>query len=722
MRKTPIILILPILFMALTACNNMSKSKMKLEYPVAQKDSVSDNYFGTIVQDPYRWLEDDNSEQTAAWVDAENAVTNKYLDAIPFREDMRKRLETLWNYPKFGTPFKKGDFWYFYKNDGMQAQYVIYQMDSVGGEPRVFLDPNSFSEDGTVSLANLSFSEDGNYAAYSISRGGSDWNEVYVYDVLNKKLLDDHINWVKFSGMSWLGNGFYYGRFPEPVEGELIKGQNTNQQLFYHQVGTSQDKDIPVYSDPKNPSRMYYVGATKDETILLMGGEDPNFKGNALYYKKIKENFSKNDLSDLITIDDSYEFEFGLIGNIGDTIFVKTNQGAPKYRIMALLASKPEAGMFEIIPESEDVLMGVQLFGDYLLTYYLHDAASQAFVYNPDGKLKHKVELPEIGSIGGFGGDEETMTLFYTFNSFTIPGLSYNYDIETNTSTLYQKSLLDFDMNDYETKQVFYKSKDGTSIPMFLVYKKGIELNGKNPTMLYGYGGFNISLTPSFSVDRLIWLEQGGIYAQANLRGGGEYGEEWHLAGTRLNKQNVFDDFIAAADYLIQEGYTSTPYLAISGRSNGGLLVGACMTQRPDLFRVAFPGVGVLDMLRYHKFTIGHYWSVDYGTSDDSVQFANLIKYSPLHNLKEGVCYPSTFIVTADHDDRVFPAHSFKFAAALQAAHSCENPVLIRIDKNAGHGAGKPTAMYIADRVDMWSFAFFEMGITPIYPKETATK
>jgi prolyl oligopeptidase len=715
MRKIKFIFSVGVVATLLISCNSMTTKKNNLIYPTAQKDSVVDNYFGTLVPDPYRWLENDNSEQTKAWIDAENAVTAAYLDSIPFREAMRQRLEKLWNYPKIGTPFKKGDFWYFYKNDGMQSQSVLYQMDNIDGTPRVFLDPNTLSDDGTVALANLSFSENGKYCAYSISRGGSDWNEIFVYDVDNKKLLEDHIQWVKFSGITWLGDGFYYGSFPAPKDGDLIKAQNTHQQVYYHKVGSSQNSDISVYKDFKNPSRMYWVSASKDETFLLLGGEDPSFKGNIQYFKKINAKTPKNDLSNMIAVDESFEFEFGFAGNIGDTLYFKTNKNAPNYKVIAIIASKPEAGSFDVIPESKDVLDGLQVMGDYLIVDYLHDAASQAFVCFSDGKLKHEVVFPGIGTASGLSGDEETMTLFYSFNSFTIPGLSYRYDIEKNSSELHQKSLLDFNMDEYETKQVFYKSKDGTAIPMFLVYKKGLKLNGKNPTMLYGYGGFNVSLTPSFSVDRLLWLEQGGIYAQANLRGGGEYGEDWHVAGTQLNKQNVFDDFIAAAEYLISEKYTSTPYLAISGRSNGGLLVGACMTQRPDLFKVAFPGVGVLDMLRYHKFTIGHYWAVDYGTSDDSIQFANLIKYSPLHNLKKDVVYPSTLIVTADHDDRVFPAHSFKFAAALQENHGGDSPVLIRIDKNAGHGAGKPTAMVIADRVDMWSFAFWEMGIFPKY-------
>jgi prolyl oligopeptidase len=686
----------------------MDSNKEKLSYPAAKKDSVTDNYFGKIVADPYRWLEDDNSEETAQWVNTENIVTKNYLDKIPFRNAMKKRLEKLWNHPVKGTPFKKGKYWYFYKNNGLQAQFVLYQSDSLNGEARVFLDPNAFSEDGTTALGGLSFNRDGKYCAYSISKGGSDWREIFVIDVENNKKLDDHLQWVKFSGMSWLGDGFYYSRYPEPAGDDMLKAKNLNQMIYFHKAGTPQSEDKLVFNDDQHPERMYWFGSTHDERFIVKGGESPDNRGNCLYYKRAGE-------KEFTAIEESFDYQTNIIGNIGDTIYVLTNKNASNYRVFAILASDPEQKEFDIIKEKDDVLQSCKVFGGYLFAGYLHDAASQAFVYEPDGTLKNKVELPAIGSVGGFGGDEDNLIVFYRFSSFTIPGLTYQYDVETNTSTLYEKSEIDFDMDAYETKQVFYKSKDGTKVPMFIVYKKGIELNGKNPTMLYGYGGFNISLEPGFTEDRLIWLEQGGIYAMANLRGGGEYGEKWHEAGTKLNKQNVFDDFIAAAEYLIDNGYTSSPYLAISGRSNGGLLVGATMTQRPDLMRVAFPGVGVLDMLRYHKFTIGYYWANDYGTSEDSVQFFNLIKYSPYHNLKKGTCYPSTLIVTADHDDRVFPAHSFKFAARLQEVQGCNNPVLIRIDKNAGHGAGKPTDMVIQDKVDMWSFAFYEMGITPKY-------
>ncbi len=695
-------------FAILTSCNSMNKKSNKIKYPEAKKDSVVDNYFGTLVSDPYRWLEDDNSKATLHWVDAENKVTAAYLDKIPFREAMRKRLEKLWNHEIESAPFKKGDYWYFYRNSGLQAQNVLYQADSLGGEARVFIDPNTFSEDGTVALGGVWFNKEGSLAAYTVSTGGSDWQEIFVIDTKTGKKTGDHIKWVKFSGVTWLGDGFYYGRYPEPADGDLLKAKNLHQMIYHHKLGTPQSADSLVFKDDEHPDRMYFYSSSKDQRFLFLGGDSPDAPGNVLYYKRAGD-------KDFIPIEESYDYSVNFIGNIGDTLYIQTNKGASKYKVFAVSASDPRQKHIDILPESDDLLQGCNIIGDYLFAVYLHDASSRAFVFNADGSLKNKVDLPAIGSMNGFSGDEKTMTLFYRFSSFTIPGLTYRYDVNANKSTLYKKSDIDFNPDDYITKQVFYKSKDGTRVPMFIVHKKGIKLDGKNPTMLYGYGGFNISLTPSFAEDRILWLEKGGVYAMPNIRGGGEYGEAWHKAGTKLNKKNVFDDFIAAAEYLIKEGYTSSPYLAISGRSNGGLLVGAVMTQRPDLMRVAFPGVGVLDMLRYQKFTIGYYWADDYGTSDDSIQFQNLIKYSPLHNLRESTCYPSTLIVTADHDDRVFPAHSFKFAARLQEVQGCDNPVLIRIDHNAGHGAGKPTAMIIQDKTDMWAFAFYEMGIDVKY-------
>ena len=696
-----------------TSCSNMENKKNaedsqqnNIKYPVALKGDVVDNYFGTEVADPYRWLEDDNSEETGKWVDAENEVTNAYLDKIPFRTAMKERLEKLWNYEKIGTPFKKGDFWYFYKNNGLQNQSVLYRMATLEAEPEEFINPNTFSKDGTTSLSGISFSKDGKICAYLTSKGGSDWNEIFVIDAITKEKLSDHIQHVKFSGVNWYKDGFFYGRFPAPKEGDDLKGKNINQMVYYHKIGDNQDADKLIHQDKENPGRMYSIYASKDEKFLALSGSDPDSRGSSLLYKR-------SDAKDWIAITEEFSNRVSLIGNIGDTLFIQTNVDAPNNKITYVNAGETEQHL--LIAEKEDVMQGVSLKGKYLIAYYLHNASSQAFVYNADGTIKHEVKLPGIGSLSGIGGDEETMTLFYSFSSFTTPSLSYTYDIENNTSELFRKSELDFDMDNYETKQIWYTSTDGTKVPMFIVHKKGIEMNGNNPCMLYGYGGFNISLPPGFSVDRLLWLEQGGIYVQANLRGGGEFGEKWHEAGTQLNKQNVFNDFITAAEYLIENKYTSSEYLAISGRSNGGLLVGATMAQRPQLFKVAFPGVGVMDMLRYHKFTIGYYWANDYGTSDDSIQFNNLIKYSPVHVLKDDECYPSTLIVTADHDDRVFPAHSFKFAARLQEAHGCDSPVLIRIDKNAGHGAGKPTAMVIQDKVDMWSYALYEMGLEAKY-------
>ncbi len=697
-------------FLFLNSCKQTENAEIIMKYPVSKKVDTVDIYFGTNVADPYRWLEDDNSEETKAWVDSQNVITFDYLSKIPFRDSLKSIIQNMWNYPKFGLPFKKGDFWYQYKNDGLQAQSVLYQLDSPDGKAKVFLDPNTFSADGTIALAGLSFSEDGKYCAYSISKGGSDWNEIFVIEVASNTKLDDHLEWIKFSGISWKGDGFYYSSFPKPTDNEVLKAKNLNQKVYFHKIGTSQGTDVLTYEQPAKPERMWGVGTTDDEKFLILSGSDPNFKGNSLSYK------SSDSKGGFVTVEESFDYDCYIAGNVGDTVYVKTNKNAPNNKVYAFVKGK-ETKIFDILPEKKDVLESVMIFGKYIIATYLHDASSQAFVYDFDGKLKHQINLPGIGTLSGFGGDEKSMTIFYSFTSFTMPNTSFSYDIEKNESKVFQKPDLKFNSSDYETKQVFYTSKDGTKIPMFLVYKKGLKLDGNNPTMLYGYGGFNVNLTPSFSVDRMVWIDNGGVYAQPTLRGGGEYGEEWHQAGTQLNKQNVFDDFITAAEYLISNKYTSKDYLAISGRSNGGLLVGACMVQRPDLFKVAFPGVGVLDMLRYHKFTIGYYWAADYGTSDDSIQFANLIKYSPLHNLKEGVCYPSTLIVTADHDDRVFPAHSFKFAARLQEVQGCNKPVIIRIDKNAGHGAGKPTDMVISDKADQWAFAFFEMGIKPFKKK-----
>lgn len=688
----------------LTACNQ--KQEKMIKYPTTAKVDTVDIYHGVEVADPYRWLEDDNSDSTKAWVERENAVTNAYLAEIPFRQKIKDRLTQIWDYPKYGLPFKKGDYRYFYKNDGLQPQYVIYQMTSLEDEnPVVFLDPNTFSEDGTVALSGMSFSKDGKLCAYSLSSGGSDWREIFVMDVDSKQKLDDHLKWIKFSGMSWYKDGFYYSRYDAPAEGDELKGVNENNKVFYHVVGTPQSEDALIFQDPEHPKYGWYMGTTEDEEFLILSGSNPSARGNSLYFKR-----TGDMKADFIAIQEDFEHDTYILDNDGDDLFIMTNKEAPRNRVYKINANEP-AKTREVIPQSTDVLSNVEMVGGKLLVSYMHDACSKAYVYNLDGSLEHEIEIPGIGSISGFSGEKDSDIAFYSFTSFTYPSMAFKYDIKNNKSEIFRESGIDFDIDLYETKQVFYTSKDGTKVPMFIVHKKGLELNGQNPTLLYGYGGFNISLTPSFSISNLVLLENGGVYAMPNIRGGGEYGEEWHEAGMQLNKQNVFDDFIAAAEYLIAEGYTSSEKLAIRGGSNGGLLVGACMTQRPELFKVAIPQVGVMDMLRYHKFTIGYYWIPDYGSSDDKEQFENLIKYSPLHNIKAGVCYPATIITTADHDDRVVPAHSFKFAAELQAKQSCSNPTLIRIESKAGHGAGKSTEKIIEEATDLWAFMFYNLGV-----------
>lgn len=690
-----------------SSCEQTSK---RLDYPVTAKGDVVDNYFGTDVSDPYRWLEDDNSEETKAWVEAQNAVTFGYLETIPFRESIKSRLTQIWDYPKYGLPYKRGDFWYYSKNDGLQQQAVVYQMDDLKSEARIFLDPNTFSEDGTVALGGISFSKNGKYAAYSVSSGGSDWREIYVIDVEKGIKMDDHLEWIKFSGMSWLDDGFFYGRFDTPAKGDELKGVNKNNKVYFHKVGTSQADDKLIYEDPANPMYMWSIYTTDDESIIVLSGRTPSTRGNSLFYKK-----ANNPKGDFTAIEESYDHQVYIVNNVGNTLFIMTNKDAPKNKLFALNIEDKKKTRKEILAEADDVLDGVDVNGGKILANYMHNAASQAFVFNLYGELIHEVKLPGLGSVGGFTGDKDSNTVFYSFTSFTSPNVAYQYNIETNESKIYRKSEIDFDFDGYETKQIFYSSTDGTQIPMFITHKKGLELDGNNPTLLYGYGGFNISLKPSFSVANLIFLENGGVYAMPNLRGGGEFGEDWHQAGTQLNKQNVFDDFITAAEYLIDEGYTNSDKLAIRGGSNGGLLVGACMTQRPELFKVALPAVGVMDMLRYHKFTIGYYWAPDYGTSADSIQFENLIKYSPLHNIHAATKYPATLVTTADHDDRVVPAHSFKFAAELQAKQGGNAPVIIRIETKAGHGAGKSTEKIIDEYTDIWSFVFTNLGMTPFY-------
>ena len=697
------------MIIASTIVSQSCNQQQKINYPETKKTDVTDNYHGTQVADPYRWLENDTSAETAAWVEAQNKVTFGYLEQIPFREQIKNRITKIWDYPKYSVTFKKGNRYFYFKNDGMQNQSVLYVQESLEAEPKVLLDPNKFSDDGTVALSNYDISKDGKYLAYGISRGGSDWNEIMVMEVENGNKLDDHLKWIKFSGISWKNDGFYYSRYDEP-KGSELSGKNEFHKVFYHKIGTPQSEDKLVFENKNFPLRNYYASTTDDERFLILYESDTT-KGNALHYMDLS---AKNP--QFATIVANFDNEHVVIDNIDGNLLVRTNFNAPKYRLVLIDPANPAKENWKIIlPEEQEVLEGITLIGGKIVAEYMKDACSKAYIYDMEGKKLDELNLPGIGTLGGLNGHKDDNVAFYGYSSFTFPSTIYKYDIEKNESVIYRDPQVDFDASLYETKQIFYESKDGTKVPMFIVHKKGLEMNGKNPTLLYGYGGFNISMTPGFSTSRLILLEQGGVFAMANLRGGGEYGEEWHLAGTKERKQNVFDDFIAAAEYLIQNGYTSPDFLAINGGSNGGLLVGACMIQRPDLFRVALPAVGVMDMLRYHQFTIGWAWVSDYGSSENAGDFAYLIKYSPLHNLKKGTCYPATMVTTADHDDRVVPAHSFKFAATLQEAQSCNNPVLIRIETKAGHGAGKPTTKIIEELADFYSFIFYNMGIIPKY-------
>lgn len=682
----------------------------KINYPETRKTDTIDVYFGTQVADPYRWLEDDNSEETAAWVKAQNDVTNAYLAKIPFRDQVRERLTSMWNYPRYGVPFKKGGKYFFFKNDGIQNQSVLYIQDSLQAEPRVFLDPNKLSEDGTTALGTYSVSKDGKYFAYAISKAGSDWNEIYVMETETGKQLADKLEWVKFSGISWRENGFYYSRYDKPAGGGVLSSKNEYMKVYYHVVGDPQEKDVLVYENRNYPLRNYGITATEDGRYLVLG-ESESTSGNSLYIKDLE-----NPQAGFVKIAEGFRFDYSYISNQDGKFLILTNADAPKYRLIEVDLSAPAPENHRIIiPEREEVLVSAEVAGGRIVCEYMKDATNRLYVYTTEGSFVHEVNLPGPGTIAGFEGKKDENEAFFAFTSFTYPSTVFVYDILNNTSKVFFDSELDFDPAKYESKQVFYTSKDGTKVPMFIVHKAGLKLDGNNPVYLYGYGGFNVSLTPVFSVSRLLFIEQGGVFAMPNLRGGGEYGEAWHRAGTKLQKQNVFDDFIAAAEYLIAEKYTQPEKIAIAGGSNGGLLVGACMTQRPDLFAVALPAVGVMDMLRFHKFTIGWAWTEDYGSSEDSVQFQYLLGYSPLHNLKPGTCYPATLVTTADHDDRVVPAHSFKFAATLQEHQSCNNPALIRIETNAGHGAGKPVSKMIDEATDIWSFTMYNLGMKPSF-------
>ena len=677
-----------------------------LHYPDTRRVDQKDNYFGTDVPDPYRWLEDDRSEETGKWVAAQNAVTTAYLDKIPFRDAIKKRMTELWNYVKFSAPFKQGEYTYFYKNDGLQNQSVMYRQKG-DAEPEIFLDPNKFSADGTSSLQGIDFTKDGSLAAYQVSEGGSDWRKVIIINTTTGKQIDDTMHDIKFSGIAWLHNeGFYYSSYDKP-KGSQLSEKTQVHKLYYHKLGTKQSADKLVFGGEKLQRRYIGASVTEDQQYLVITAANATY-GNELYLKDLTKKDSK-----IVPIVTGFDFEQDVVTSEKGKLFIITNQDAPNRRLVEVSAAKPgKANWKNVIPETEFPL-SVTTCGNKFFAQYLKDAVAQVFQYSMDGKKERTIELPGLGTAGGFSGKMDEMTTYYTYTSYVYPSTIFRYDIQTGKSEIYKASGVKFDPSGYESKQVFYTSKDGTKVPMILTYRKGINLDGKNPTMLYGYGGFNISLTPSFSVSNLVFMEAGGIYAVANLRGGGEYGDKWHNAGTKLHKQNVFDDFIAAAEFLISEKYTSKDYLAISGGSNGGLLVGACLTQRPDLYKVCFPAVGVMDMLRYNKFTAGAGWAYDYGTSEDNKEmFDYLYKYSPVHNTHKGTCYPATLITTGDHDDRVVPAHSFKFAASLQAAQACPNAALIRIETKAGHGAGKPTDMVIGEYADKWAFLFWNMGLT----------
>ena len=677
-----------------------------LHYPVAPHDGTVDEYFGERVPDPFRPLENDTSAATKAWVEAENAVTHAYLAKIPFRGRLLDRLKAVVTYEKVGTPFEEHGKWYCFRNNGLQNQSVLYQMDRLGGEQRVMLDPNKLSDDGTVALQGISFSHDGKYLAYVISRSGSDWQEIYVKDVATGQTLDDHILWAKFTDAAWCGDGFYYSAYDAPVKGKEYSSKNEVHKIYYHKMGTPQSADVLFYQNPTYPLRFYSVSVNKEETTMFLY-ESGAGAGNNLYVRNLRVPGSQ-----FIQMTGNMDLQYSPVQTIGDSIYIYTNDGAPRNRLMVADIRRPGFKDWkELVPEAAEVLDGVTFTNGQMILEYSKDASSHAYLYNMDGTRLHEIALPSVGN-ASFYGKRDLKECFYSFSSFTVPGTVYRYDAAEDRSTVYAAPKVNFKQADFVTEQVFVTSKDGTRVPMFLTYKKGLKRNGKNPVYLYAYGGFNISLPPSFSAMRIPFLENGGIYAQANLRGGSEYGEEWHLAGTKMQKQNVFDDFIASAEWLISNRYTSSDKLAIVGGSNGGLLVGACMTQRPDLYKVCIPQVGVMDMLRYHKFTIGWNWASDYGTSEDSKEMFDYLRaYSPLHNLKPGTSYPATLVTTADHDDRVVPAHSFKFAATLQQCQAGPAPVLIRIDSKAGHGGGKPLAKQLEEAADIYGFVMYNLGM-----------
>jgi len=693
------------------ACSRQA-GPSRLDYPQTKKVDHVDTYHGVQVADPYRWLEDDNSAETAAWVEAQNKVTFNYLEQIPHRAALKARLESLYNYPKYGAPSRKGEHFFFSKNDGLQNQSVLYVQKGLEGAPEVLIDPNAWSADGTTRLGAFSLSKDGKYAVVGVSRAGSDWQEYGVMEVATKTMLPDKLEWIKVSGAAWHGDGFYYSRYPAPAKGKELSSSNENHQVYFHKVGTPQSADELVFEDAANPQRFHTLGTTEDERFAILDVSDrgKGKKGNAVFVRDL----SKKEKAFRPLIGTIGDDSFSVIGNVGDKLLVQTDRGAPNGRIVLIDPARPdEANWKTVLPERTEPLQGAGTAGGKLFVTYLKDVATVAEVHALDGTLEHVVELPGPGTAGGFGGERDDTFVFYTFTSFDVPPTIYKYDIATKQSSVFRApEIPGFDASKFETKQVFVTSRDGTRVPMFVVHKKGLTLDGSNPTLLYGYGGFNVTMSPGFNALRIALLEQGFVYASANLRGGGEYGEKWHEAGMKLNKQNVFDDFIAAAEWLVANKYTSPGKLAIQGGSNGGLLVGAVMNQRPDLFKAAIPQVGVMDMLRFHEFTIGWNWIADYGSSDNADEFKALHAYSPLHNIKAGVKYPATLITTADHDDRVVPAHSFKYAATLQEKASPETPMLIRIETKSGHGASSTTKQ-IETVADIYAFLFHTLGVTP---------
>lgn len=690
-----------------------STSYSQFKYPTTAKQDQKDIYFGTEISDPYRWLEDDRSSQTGEWVKEENLVTENYLKTIPFRDALKKRLTQLWNFPKSASPFKAGKNYFVYTNNGLQNQFVLNILrGSITAKPEVFLDPNTMSADGTTNIGEISVSNDGKYLAYAVSKSGSDWQEINIKNTMDGGQLTDKVEWVKFSGIAWRAGGFFYSRYDKPDEKSVLKGKNEFHKIFFHLAGTPQSADQLIYEDKAHPLRNFGAGTTDDEKWLIISGSEGT-SGNNVMVKNLNESNS------FIPLVPEFEYENQVIDNEGSVFFVLTNKNASNYKLVSIDANNPTTPALELIPESkEDVLEIVVVGSNFIVAKYMHNATGLLKVFSRKGEFLYNVPLPGIGNVDQISASKKDENIFYSFDTYTGPSIIYQFNLTTKLQNVFFKPKMDFNSNDYETKQVFYPSKDGTQISMFIFHKKGIELNGNNPTMIFGYGGFNIPMVPQFKIERTLFLENGGVYAIANLRGGGEYGEEWHEAGTKLQKQNTFDDCIAAAEYLIREKYTNPSKLGLSGRSNGGLLVGAVMTQRPDLFKVAIPTVGVLDMLRYHKFTIGWAWKSDYGSSEDEPNFKNLLSYSPLHNIKESVNYPATLVITGDHDDRVVPAHSFKFISTLQEKYKGQNPVMIRVDVNSGHasatalGSSKPVSKQIEEQTDIFSFTLYNLGMT----------